>query len=98
MDGQATCKVTEFVSGSNLATFDYWSDSGDTIISHGGVSNLWGTTWTVSDINASNFGAAISVANDSFKFLSVAYVDHVKITVYYTESGGTPRSQAMMIG
>lgn len=86
------------VSGSNLADFSYWSDSGDTTISHGGASNLWGLSLTPTDINSSNFGVVISITNDSLKFTCTGYVDHVKITVYYTEVSGTPRSQAMTIG
>jgi hypothetical protein len=45
----------------------------------------WGETWTYSDINNSNFGVVLSadlILND----MSLARVDHIQITVYYTEA------------
>jgi MSHA biogenesis protein MshQ len=32
---------------------------------HGGMTNLWGTTWTDSDVKASNFGVAFAAKNTS---------------------------------
>ena len=57
---------------------------------YGSSSDLWGTTWTATQVNASNFGVAFSV------FFGIgedtAYVDHIRITVHYTEgaAGGQP--------
>lgn len=69
-----------------------YSDS-NTYSVYGSSSNLWGTTWTPADINASNFGVAISFnlgRGDEVR------IDHVRITVYYTVSGGNPNGgQAM---
>jgi len=65
------------VTGSNLAyTVGPWNTV-DTYTSYGSSSNLWGTTWTPAEINASNFGAVLSasVANGT------ARVDHMRITV-----------------
>lgn len=53
---------------------------------YGSSSDLWGETWTSSDINSADFGAALS-AIDSVGFIAPG-VDHVRITVYYTEGGG----------
>lgn len=86
------------IVGSNKKNASQWDDSVDTNMSHGGVADLWGTTLTVSDVNASNFGFVIQATNTSPKFSGTAYIDHITITVYYTESSGTPRSQAMTIG
>ena len=58
-----------------------WAAS-DTQVTYGSGSDLWGTTWTPSDINASNFGFAIS-PKDSGVGGSVGYIDHIRITVYY---------------
>lgn len=66
-------------------------ESTDTYHSFGGASDLWGETWTTTDINASDFGAAgcgFIAANNA---LTTAYVDHCRITVYYTEAGGTKK-------
>lgn len=57
-----------------------------TIKTYGGPTELWGETWAASDINASNFGFALSAQNhDATGF---ALVDFVRITVYYS-GGGT---------
>ncbi|HTI91732.1 MAG TPA: T9SS type A sorting domain-containing protein [Puia sp.] len=52
--------------------------------SYGGVSDLWGTTLTPADVNAGNFGVAIS-AKLVAEILSVAFsaqIDQVTVTVY----------------
>jgi hypothetical protein len=56
----------------------------DAFMTFGGMSDLWGTTWTPNDVNNSTFGAAIaaSVANISQAYLFS--VDFVQITVYGT--------------
>ena len=46
---------------------------------YGGTSALWGETWTAADINASNFGVALSVTDSA----DAALVDHMTIKVYY---------------
>jgi hypothetical protein len=48
---------------------------------YGGPTDLWGTSWTPSDINAVGFGASIAVATHSPP--ETAYVDDIRIGVYY---------------
>jgi len=48
--------------------------------SYGGASDLWGETWTPTDINNSTFGMYLSTKSA----MSFVYVDVVKITVHYT--------------
>jgi hypothetical protein len=62
----------------------------DTYVTHGGNTNLWGETWSASDINNSNFGVAIKAKQFwDFKDTNpLPYIDHIRITVYYTEGGG----------
>lgn len=59
-----------------------------TYVSYGSSSDLWGESWTPSDINASTFGFAISVKTScSLCGLSLSdnvFIDHIRITVYYT--------------
>lgn len=55
----------------------------DTYVSYGGISDLWGETWSYSDINSSNFGVAISV-NTTTSSGEYTTIDHCRITVYYT--------------
>lgn len=70
----------------------------ESTITYGGISDLWGLTLTPTDINSSTFGAAWAGINSSPKFSSRIYIDTITITVYYTESTGSPRSQAITIG
>ncbi|MCR4303396.1 MAG: hypothetical protein NUV63_04090, partial [Gallionella sp.] len=57
----------------------------DAYEAHGGAADLWGTTWTVTDINAANFGAAFaSQKPGSAGGARTISVDHVEITVDYT--------------
>jgi hypothetical protein len=75
------------VVGNEKSTGASWQTSdNDTYVSFGGSADLWGTTWTAADINASNFGVAISAVNNKSGPPETysAYVDHVRITVYYT--------------
>ena len=71
--------------GSNLATGGNWSGSADTVYSSGSSSNLWGTTWTVTQINDVGTGVIFS-AKEQNENDEVAKVDHIKVTVYYTET------------
>jgi hypothetical protein len=52
---------------------------------YGSSTFLWGSSWTASDINSSNFGLAFRVA--SLFNPSSANVDYIKMTVYYTTAG-----------
>jgi hypothetical protein len=53
----------------------------DAIEAHGGVADQWGTTWTVADINATNFGAAFAAKTTRWRTISV---DHMPIKVTFT--------------
>lgn len=74
--------------GSNYASATQWPTM-DTYMSYGGCSDLWGTTWTPADINASNFGLVFACI-DYCPFNGVgdaqSFIDHVRITVCYTNS------------
>jgi hypothetical protein len=82
-----TDNVVQLLKGGNRVGSDYSSSTSwptsMTAASYGGSSDLWGTTWTVNDINATNFGVALSVSNGSFSGRT-ASVDYMQITVYYT--------------
>ncbi len=59
---------------------------------YGGAADLWGTTWSLADINAATFGIAISahVVPEAAYYVAGAYVDYVTITVTYTPTPATP--------
>lgn len=59
----------------------------DSVLTVGGASDLWGTTWTAADINGTGFGFRPQIqvrtrASDSGTF----ELDHVTITVYFTRA------------
>ncbi len=63
----------------------------DVIEPHGGATDLWGFTWTSSDINAANFGAAFAaVKNGGGGGTFTLSVDVVSITVDYTPDTTPP--------
>lgn len=72
------------VTGSNKASPGTWPST-DTYFSYGGVADLWGDTWTPSEINASDFGIAVSVNLSGVSVLPSAQVDHIRIRVHYVE-------------
>lgn len=70
------------VTGTNKAQ-GTWPTS-ETATAYGGAADLWGTTWTPADINASTFGVVISAQNNSILGISyTAYVDYIQVTVTY---------------
>ncbi|VVB98829.1 von Willebrand factor type A domain protein [uncultured archaeon] len=76
-------------SGNDDAdTSTNWGTS-DSVITYGGSSDTWGTSWVPSDINNGNFGVAISARQSSGSSARAARVDYMNITVYYTISGPT---------
>ena len=76
-------------TGSNKATTSSWPTSMGTA-SYGSTSDTWGTTWTPADINASNFGVALSVLNQSSFGSRTASVDYIRVTVTYTPDTTPP--------
>lgn len=60
----------------------------DTYVTYGASSDLWGTTWTASDINASNFGVSLASISYVCGATITTSIDHVRMTVYYTSTTG----------
>lgn len=61
-----------------------WPES-DAYAIYGSANFLWGQTWTPAQINAKGFGASVVALNYSGKKI-LTYINHIRITVYYTES------------
>jgi len=74
------------IQGDNKAATSTKWPLADAYASYGGSSDLWGLSLSDSDVNASNFGVAISaeIINPGTT-ATVASVDHIQIKVYYTE-------------
>ena len=73
------------ITGTDKSVGAAWPST-DAFNSYGGSSDLWGTTWTASDINSSDFGCVISCVRSGAESVQTAFVDSVRITVYYTEA------------
>ena len=72
------------IGSTDKSSLSNWPNA-NAYATYGSSSDLWGLTWTDTDINGNSFGAALSakcIANDT------AEVDYVRITVYYTASSG----------
>ena len=91
------------VTGSDRSLGGNWSTSTSTVVDYGGTSDLWGTTWSAAEINASDFGIALSstIVRTSGATVS-ANVDYMTITVTYSVAGvinwWTASSGGTMIG
>jgi hypothetical protein len=87
--------------GNNKSIGATWPSSDtDTYVSYGGVSDLWGTSWTASEINDDNFGAMIGPTIEfdgtTGETGSSANIDHVYIEITYA-GGTTERRRAVFI-
>lgn len=69
---------------SDKAVASNWPGYGfEAYRSYGGSADLWGFAVTPALVNAVSFGAVISAKNVG-AFPQIAYVDYVRITVYFT--------------
>jgi len=76
------CKLIKggVIGGTNQAPAGTWSDT-DNTMTLGGASNPWGQTLSKADVEASDFGVALSVQAAGG---DTAYIDWVQIQVYFT--------------
>lgn len=82
-DNEVKLVKANSVTGTNLAVTGNWGTS-DGITTYGDATNLWGNTLTPADVNASDFGVAISAKfNGLIGIFPSAQIDNVRMTVYY---------------
>jgi hypothetical protein len=70
-------------TGNDKAVSGTYYPTSDANRTYGNSSDLWGTSWTATDVNASNFGLRLRVDSDVGSSVT-AYVDYVSITIDYT--------------
>lgn len=70
----------------------------DTYKTYGGAADLWGTTWTAAEVNNSGFGFVFAAQQGVNGPGKTALVDHIRITVYYTEAGVPFRRALLGVG
>ncbi len=82
-DNEVKLVKANTVTGNNLGTSTNWGTS-EVYATYGSSSNLWGTTLTPAEVNASNFGVVISARyNGLATLIPSAQVDNIRMTVYY---------------
>lgn len=71
------------ITGNNYALTGDWGST-DAYNSYGGTTDLWGTTLTPADVNASNFGVAFSARIIALvAVLPSAQIDHIRMKITY---------------
>jgi hypothetical protein len=72
------------VASADRSRSDIWlAEANPTYVSYGGPTDLWGETWTPAEVNASSFGAALSVRYGGSSGNDWPQVDHARITVHF---------------
>ena len=76
-------KGTTFASlvGSNQADTALDWPTAATVKTYGTSTDLWGTTWTAAEVNASSFAVMLSVQADAAN--TDIFVDFIRVTVHY---------------
>jgi|GEM_PF-878767 len=83
-DGEIKLVQNGSIVGNNKAVGGKWPTS-DAYFTYGGSGDMWGTTLTPADVNASNFGFVISAdLVGVLALLPSARINYVELTVYYT--------------
>jgi len=96
-DDSLRLRVTAGQKGDDKETEILWATSDtDTYDVYGGSTDKWGVTWTVAEINSSDFGVDLSVFETVCDGWHI-YVDHIRIKVFYTESAGAGITQRAYI-
>lgn len=82
IDSALYLRKTSGQVGSNYASATYWPAS-ETNATYGGAIDKWGTTWVIASITSNDFGIDLSAYYIGL-ILAYAYIDYIKIRVYYT--------------
>ena len=82
--------------GNNKASASLWPSSLN-VATYGNSTDLWGSTWTASDINSSNFGVMVQTSLSN-AFNATAAIDYVRVTISYTAGATTQSGSLMLLG
>ena len=72
--------------GNNKAAGGNWGTS-ETAVNYGGAADLWGTSWTASEINDASFGVGLAVNISTTFGTRTANVDYITVNVTYQPAG-----------
>ena len=85
-------QAVQLVKGGTIQSTNYGTNSRfpnpEGYTYYGGNSDLWGNSWTTTDINSGNFGVAFAAQRGPYNSTDTAYVDYMPITVSYTIPAG----------
>lgn len=86
--------------GADKATTAQWlAYDPNTYVSYGGSTNRWGLALRGADVKSANFGMALRAINTNLVTAPTACVDHIRMTIYYTNPPGTlVRSRSGFVG
>lgn len=77
-------KGTQILSAAdNKAAAGTWPIA-EATVTYGGPTDLWGSTWTVAEVNAGGFGVAFSAMYAGATGNESARVDSIRVTVHYS--------------
>ncbi|MEI7422898.1 MAG: tandem-95 repeat protein, partial [Prolixibacteraceae bacterium] len=79
-------KAGTAVGNNKALSSTNWPLTNDATVTYGSPTDLWGSTWLPSDINATDFGVAIRTQRSGSSGDPTAYVDYATIKVYYSSS------------
>lgn len=85
------------ISGTDRAGDASYPSSGESYMTFGSSTELWGLTWTATDINATTFGVVYGAVGATGT-AKTSSVDHIRITVYYTTNNAPTVSSAPSVG
>jgi hypothetical protein len=72
------------IGSADRSSRTQWTGPQFVSVDYGGEDDLWGETWTPADVNAPDFGVALSAGFTRSAGNGRAYVDIVYVTVHYT--------------
>ena len=78
------------IQGEDKPATTGWPAGGDTVLDHGGPTDLWGLEWTPEDINASDFGCVVSAKETSGTDAADARIDRVLLIIYRRQRSTIP--------
>ena len=81
LDQELRLTKTGAVIGMDKSSGSYWPTSLGTPVTYGGPTDLWGATWTATEVN-DDLGFALRV-NSDLGAPANAEVDYVTVTVYH---------------
>ena len=81
------------IQSENKASATVWPTS-DASASYGGTTDLWGTTWTVGQIQAAGFGVMLAVIKSNDANNETARVDRVGVSIAYATTFGISGRQS----